>query len=165
MGAPVAVKTVKYAAPTVKYVAPTVKTVQYAAPYAYQYGAYPYAAAYQPYAVKSLLPATYGAYPYGAYPYGAYPYGYAVAAEEKKNRFPQLFQSYTRSTTSRIFTTNQTYQHEKKIFFLTFNSSINCIDYALTSLMDKKKIKVSSTKKKKKKIFNPKKKKKKKKKS
>merc|ERR1712127_566767 len=58
--APVAVKTVKYAAPTVKYVAPTVKTVQYAA-------------AYQPYAVKSLLPATYGAYPYGAYPYGAYP--------------------------------------------------------------------------------------------
>merc|ERR1712191_8776 len=38
--APVAVKTVKYAAPTVK-------TVQYAAPYAYQYGAYPYAAAYQ----------------------------------------------------------------------------------------------------------------------
>merc|ERR1712071_390784 len=32
----------------------------------------------------------------------------------KKNRFPQLFQSYTRSTTSRIFTTNQTYQHEKK---------------------------------------------------
>merc|ERR1712071_276107 len=64
--APVAVKTAKYAAPTVKYVAPTVKTVQYAAPYAYQYGAYPYAAAYQPYAVKSLLPATYGAYPYGA---------------------------------------------------------------------------------------------------
>merc|ERR1712231_50095 len=74
-----------YTAPVaVKTVAPTVKTVQYAAPYAYQYGAYPYAAAYQPYAVKSLLPATYGAYPYGAYPYGAYPYGYAVAAEEEK---------------------------------------------------------------------------------
>merc|ERR1712071_729797 len=35
---------------------------------------------------------------------------------------------------------------KKKIFFLTFNSSINCIDYALTSLMDEKKIKVSSTK-------------------
>merc|ERR1712071_419490 len=75
--APVAVKTVKYAAPTVK-------SVQYAAPYAYQYGAHPYAAAYQhqPYAFRSL-PA-YGAYPYGSYPYGAYPYGYAVAAEEKK---------------------------------------------------------------------------------
>merc|ERR1712191_10719 len=67
------------------YSAPVaVKTVKYAAPYAYQYGAYPYAAAYQhqPYAFRSL-PA-YGAYPYGAYPYGAYPYGYAVAAEEKK---------------------------------------------------------------------------------
>merc|ERR1712071_394950 len=57
----------------------------------------------------------------------------------KKNRFPQLFQSYTRSTTSRIFTTNQTYQHEKNTSFLTYYSSINCIDYALTSLMDEKK--------------------------
>merc|ERR1712071_17490 len=62
-----------------------------------------------------------------------------------KNRFPQLFQSYTRSTTSRIFTTNQTYQHEKNTSFSTYYSSINCIDYALTSLMDEKKIKVSST--------------------
>merc|ERR1712071_507258 len=38
----------------------------------------------------------------------------------KKNRFPQLFQSYTRSTTSRIFTTNQTYQHEKKNILFDF---------------------------------------------
>merc|ERR1712071_745364 len=114
--APVAVKTVKYAAPTVKYVAPTVKTVQYAAPYAYQYGAYPYAAAYQPYAVKSLLPATYGLIlmvlilmvpTHTVTPS-------TMKKRRKKNRFPQLFQSYTRSTTSRIFTTNQTYQHEKK---------------------------------------------------